>query len=51
MAVYITPDRPILDDDLSECFRGSIYVLKAADLNAKNEDWNSGVNSLGCELL
>ena len=51
VAVYIAPDRPILDDDLSECFRGNIPVLMAGDLNAKHKDWNSRVNSRRGELL
>ena len=41
VAVYIAPDRPILDDDLSECFRGNIPALMAGDLKAKHKDWNS----------
>ena len=39
VAIYIASDRPILDDDLSECFRESISVLMAEDLKAKHKDW------------
>ena len=49
VAVYIAPDRPILDD-LSECFRGSIPVL-VSDNNANHKAWNSRVNSRRGELL
>ena len=51
VAVYIAPDRPTLDDDLSECFRGNILVLMAGDLNAKHSGWDSRANSRSGELL
>jgi hypothetical protein len=41
VAAYLSPIRPLIEPNLTECQRGGFSVLLAADLNAKRTDWNS----------
>jgi hypothetical protein len=41
LAVYISPSRPLIGEDLTACFGGGLPVLMAGDLNAKHVEWNS----------
>jgi exonuclease III len=41
VSAYLSPKRPLMKSDLTECLRGEIPVLMAGDLNAKHTDWNS----------
>jgi hypothetical protein len=38
---YLSPTRPLIESDLSECLSRGFPVLLAGDLNAKYTDWNS----------
>jgi hypothetical protein len=40
VAAYLSPTRPLIVSDLSECLIGGFPVLMAGDLNAKHTDWN-----------
>jgi hypothetical protein len=41
VVAYLSPIRPLIESDLSECLSGGFPVLLAGDLNAKHTDWNS----------
>jgi hypothetical protein len=41
VAAYLSPTRPLIDSDLTECLSGGLPVLMAGYLNAKHTDWNS----------
>jgi Exonuclease III len=45
VAVHLSPQRLLLDADLSECTSTEKPVLLAGDLKAKHKDWNSKRNS------
>jgi hypothetical protein len=40
MAAYLSPTRPLIESDLTECLSGGFHALMAGDLNAKHTDWN-----------
>jgi hypothetical protein len=41
LAAYLSPSRPLIGADLTDCFGGGLPVLMAGDINAKHEDSNS----------
>jgi hypothetical protein len=41
LAAYLSPSRPLIEEDLSPCLSGGLPVLMAGDLNSKHVDWNS----------
>jgi hypothetical protein len=41
VAAYLSPIRPLIESDLSECLSGGFPVLLAGDHKAKHTDWNS----------
>jgi hypothetical protein len=41
VAAYLSPTRPLIESDLTECLSGGFPVFLAGDLNAKCTDWNS----------
>jgi len=45
LVAYISPFRSLIGADLTACFGGGLPVLVAEDLNAKNVDWNSRLNT------
>jgi hypothetical protein len=46
-SAYLSPTRPLIQSDLTECLSRGIPVLMAGDLNAKHTDWNSRLISQG----
>jgi hypothetical protein len=40
MAAHLSPTRPLIDTDLTECLSWGMSVLMAGNLNAKHTDWN-----------
>jgi hypothetical protein len=51
VSAYISPTRPFIESDVTECLSGGIPVLMAGDLNAKLTHWNSRLNTAGGSLL
>jgi hypothetical protein len=51
VSAYLTPTRPLIESDLTECLSGGIPVLMAGDLNAKHKDWNSRLTAARGSLL
>ena len=51
LAVYLSPSRPLIKEDLTACFGGGLPVLLAGDLNAKHVDWNSRLITRRGKLL
>jgi exonuclease III len=51
VAAYLSPTRPLIESDLSECLSGGFPVLMAGDLNAKHTDWNSRLTTARASLL
>jgi hypothetical protein len=45
LAAYLSPSRTLIGADLCTCFGGRMPVLIAGDLNAKQVDWNSRLNT------
>jgi hypothetical protein len=41
VAAYLSPTRPLIESDLSECLSGVFPVLMAGDINAKHTEWSS----------
>jgi hypothetical protein len=41
LAAYLSPSRPLIEADLSDCLNGKLPILTAEDLNAKHVDCNS----------
>jgi hypothetical protein len=50
-AAYLSPTRPLIESDLSECLSGVFRTLLAGDLNAKHTDWNSRLTTARGSLL
>jgi hypothetical protein len=51
VAAYLSPTRPLMKSDLSECLIVGFPVLMEGDLNAKHTDWNSRLTTARCSLL
>jgi endonuclease/exonuclease/phosphatase family metal-dependent hydrolase len=51
VAAYLSPTRPLIESDLSECLSGGFPVLLAGDLNAKHTDWNCRLTTARGSLL
>jgi endonuclease/exonuclease/phosphatase family metal-dependent hydrolase len=51
VAAYLSPTRPLIESDLTECPSGGFPVLIAGDLNAKYTDWNSRMITARRSLL
>jgi hypothetical protein len=51
LAVCLSPTRPLIESDLTECLGGGFPVFMAGDLNAKNTDWNSRLTTARGSLL
>jgi hypothetical protein len=51
VAAYLSPARPLIESDLSNCLSGVFPVLLAVDLNAKHTDWNFRLNTASGSLL
>jgi hypothetical protein len=51
LAAYLSPSRPLIEADLTACFRRGLPVLMAGDLNAKHVDWNSRMTLRQGKLL
>jgi endonuclease/exonuclease/phosphatase family metal-dependent hydrolase len=51
VAAYLSPTRPLIESDLSECISAGFPVLLAGDLNAKHTDWNSRLTTSRGSLL
>jgi hypothetical protein len=41
VSAYLSPTRPLIESDLTECLSREIPVPIAGDLNARYKDWNS----------
>jgi hypothetical protein len=48
---YLSPTRPLIELDLTECLSGGIPVLMTGDLDAKHKDWNSRLTTARESLL
>jgi len=51
LAVYLSPSRSLIGEDLTACFGGGLPVLMAGDLNVKNVEWNSRLITRRGKLL
>ena len=45
LATYLSPSRPLIGTDLTDCLGRGFPVLMAGDLNVKHVDWNSRLNT------
>jgi hypothetical protein len=50
-AAYLSPTRPLIESDLSECLSGVFPILLAGDLSAKHADWSSRLTTARGSLL
>jgi hypothetical protein len=51
VSASLSPTRPFIESDMTECLSGVIPVLIGVDLNAKRTDWNSGLITARGSLL
>jgi hypothetical protein len=51
LAAYLSPTRPLIESDLTECLSGEFPILMAGDLNAKHKDWNFRLIRARCSFL
>jgi hypothetical protein len=51
MAIFLSPTKPLIKSDLTECLSGGFQVLMKGDLNAKHTEWNSRLITARGSLL
>jgi hypothetical protein len=51
VSAYLSPTRPSIESDLTECLSWGIHVLMAGDLKAKHTERNSRLITARCSLL
>jgi len=45
LAAYLSPSRPLIEEDLAAFLDRGLPVLLAGDLNTKHVDWNSRLST------